>query len=404
MLPSLLPSLIVMLPYSSVAPLRPHVLLVLADDVGWNNLGWHARTNAARAEVSTPALNALVAEGIELERAIAFKYCSPSRCALQSGRNPIHVNVHNDVFGNSTGIPLKMTCLASKLKLAGYRTIAAGKWHAGMQHPGQTPRGRGYDAALTYFNPDNDYWANTYSSCPVTPNSTVKTPIVDLWEAVEGAGEGPAFHRNNSCPHDRTFIPNNGCMDELGRRCAPQWDAASNSQAGKLACIRCAMEANITACGAPINQSAQNQRSIFTAVPNRLPSEIVLRWCDGWRAFTTGTGCRNPHANGSAVYEDELFARYLRAAVATHENSVPLLVFFAPHSAHTPMQAQEATLERFDFISRRGDDKPEHTRQTYTAMVAEGDAAIGAVVDEFRSKGLWEHTLMIYSSDNVHSQ
>ena len=64
---------------------RPHVLLVLADDTGWNNLGWHARTNAARAEVSTPALDALVAEGVELDRAIAFKYCSPSRCALQSG-------------------------------------------------------------------------------------------------------------------------------------------------------------------------------------------------------------------------------------------------------------------------------------------------------------------------------
>ena len=114
--------------WSVAAALRPHVLLVLADDTGWNNLGWHARTNAAGAEVSTPVLDSLVAEGIELDRAIAFKYCSPSRCALQSGRNPIHVNVHNDVFSNDTGIPVQMTCLASKLKLAGYRTVAAGKW------------------------------------------------------------------------------------------------------------------------------------------------------------------------------------------------------------------------------------------------------------------------------------
>lgn len=256
------------------------------------------------------------------------RYCSPSRCALQSGRNPIHVNVHNDVFGNDTGIPPQMTGLASKLKLAGYITIAAGKWHAGMQHSSQTPRGKGYDAALTYFNPDNDYWASTYSSCPVVPGSTLKTPIVDIWEAVEGGGEGPAFHRNNSCPHDRTFIPNNGCMDELGRRCAPQWDAAGSSAAGKAACIECAMGANITGCGAPINQSLQSMAA------GRQPSDIVLRWCDGWRHYTTGAGCRNPQADGSAVYEDELFGSYVKAAVEAHKSpSVPLFVFFAPHSA-----------------------------------------------------------------------
>ena len=43
----------------------------------------------------TPALDALVAEGIELTRFYAFKYCSPSRSAFISGRNPIHVNVVN---------------------------------------------------------------------------------------------------------------------------------------------------------------------------------------------------------------------------------------------------------------------------------------------------------------------
>lgn len=64
------------------------------------------------------------------------------------------------------------------------------------------------------------------------------------------------------------------------------------------------------------------------------------------------------------------------------------------------MQAQEATLAKFDFISHRGDDKLEHTRQTYTAMVAEGDAAIGGVVAAFRERELWERTLMIYCSDN----
>ena len=111
----------------------PHIFFALADDTGWNNVGWHARANAAGAEVSTPNLDALATAGIELTRSYAFKYCSPSRCAIQSGRNPIHVQVGNAVFGAGGGIPDQMTCLATKLKQRGYRTVMVGKWHAGMR-------------------------------------------------------------------------------------------------------------------------------------------------------------------------------------------------------------------------------------------------------------------------------
>eukprot|EP01051_Picozoa_sp_SAG22_P001277 SAG22_NODE_48_length_24654_cov_4.406394_25_plen_566_part_00 len=106
---------------------RPHILFALADDTGWNSVGWHARSNAARLEVSTPNLDALVRSGIELTRSYAFKYCSPSRCSIQSGRNPIHVQTGNANFGIGGGIPANMTCLATKLKQRGYRTVMAGK-------------------------------------------------------------------------------------------------------------------------------------------------------------------------------------------------------------------------------------------------------------------------------------
>ena len=42
---------------------------------------------------ATPTMDRLVAEGLELDQAFVFKYCSPTRCALQTGRNPVHVNV-----------------------------------------------------------------------------------------------------------------------------------------------------------------------------------------------------------------------------------------------------------------------------------------------------------------------
>lgn len=105
----------------------PHILFVVGDDIGWNNVGWNAQANAARTEVSTPELDRLARDGIQLTRTYAFKYCSPTRCSIQSGRNPIHVQVGNAVFGTGGGIPANMSCLANKLKQRGYRTIAAGK-------------------------------------------------------------------------------------------------------------------------------------------------------------------------------------------------------------------------------------------------------------------------------------
>ena len=99
-------------------------------------------------------------------------------------------------------------------------------------------------------------------------------------------------------------------MDELGRRCAAAWNGAAASAAGRAACVRCAMQANITACGAPINQSLVGSA--------QQPSAIIVRWCAGYRPFTTGAGCRAP-SGGPAVYGAAmlpLFDRLLSVCLA----------------------------------------------------------------------------------------
>eukprot|EP00038_Savillea_parva_P012898 m.207655 g.207655 ORF g.207655 m.207655 type:complete len:663 (+) comp23877_c0_seq1:26-2014(+) len=372
---------------------RPHVLFTLLDDVGWNNVGWHARDNAAGqgGEVVTPRLDALVAQGIELDRTYAFKYCSPSRCAIQSGRNPIHVNVGNEVFANNTGIPVNMTCLGTKMHEQGYRTIFAGKWHAGMSRPEQTPRGRGYMAALSYFNPDNDFWAMTYSGCPLNTSGDAAfgthLPVVDLWEAVEGGGEGPAYRLNNSCELGRAFIPFNGCGDELGRLCAREWTSGDRD-----ACTRCAMQANISMCGRCVHAS-ERLNGHSSCIP-----PTIARWCQGFHNYTTGASCKT--FNGSTgVYEDDIFADFAVSKVQEHDPSTPLFLFVALHAAHTPLQVRDDVLKQFDFISNRG-DKPERTRQVYAAMVNEADRVVGRLVDAFQEQGLWEETLHVFVSDN----
>ena len=118
---------------AAAAP-QPNILMVLVDDWGYANFGLH---NPANAEVVTPNLDALAQGGVLLDRHYVFKYCSPSRCALQSGRNPVHVNVLNDkivlhnpadTVSGQQGIPRNMTTIAAKMKSAGYATAAVGKW------------------------------------------------------------------------------------------------------------------------------------------------------------------------------------------------------------------------------------------------------------------------------------
>jgi hypothetical protein len=80
----------------------------------------------------------LATTGIILDRSYAYRFCSPSRSALNTGRNSIHVNTGNDQLtlvnlkdsvSGFAGIPRNMTCIGNKLTEAGYMTGQAGKWH-----------------------------------------------------------------------------------------------------------------------------------------------------------------------------------------------------------------------------------------------------------------------------------
>ena len=148
-------------------PRLPHVLLILADDLGWANgkrlcvqlnesvlrfdvlkicqkfssnacthtVGWHRKGDNKTPEVQTPQLDELVSEGIELNRFYAYHMCSPTRSSLQTGRLPLHVNIVNSnptiynassFTGTGAGIPRNMSTIAGKMKKAGYHTVMAG--------------------------------------------------------------------------------------------------------------------------------------------------------------------------------------------------------------------------------------------------------------------------------------
>jgi len=192
----------------SAAAALPHIVMLLVDDFGWAEVPWHRPKGYS--EVIAPNMQALVDEGIELDRNYAFKFCSPTRSAIQSGRNPIHVNAQNvgmqrfdptHPLTGIAGIPVKMTGMATRLAEAGYKhRVFSGKWDAGMAHKEQSARGRGYPDALYYFAHANDYWSfNTAESCPNEKGSPFTR---DLWGSAAGTPEkdGPQTQLLNP-PH-----------------------------------------------------------------------------------------------------------------------------------------------------------------------------------------------------------
>jgi arylsulfatase B len=198
----------ILLAFVTAQSTKPNILFILADDYGWANVGYH-RTDDPDQEVQTPIIDSLVANGVELDRHYVFKFCSPTRSAIISGRNPIHVNVlnlspdhynPNDPVSGFSAVPRNMTGIATKLKGQGYATHMVGKWDAGMATPDHTPLGRGFDTSLHYFHHANDYWTEVAGGC---------AGAVDLWDTAK-----PAYGQNNSKTCSQS--DQNNCVYEDG--------------------------------------------------------------------------------------------------------------------------------------------------------------------------------------------
>lgn len=188
----------------SAAASAPNIVTIVVDDWGWNDWGVHAAGNAASAEIQTPNMDALAAQGVILDRHYTHRFCSPSRSAFQTGRAPIHVNVLNDAIGDVnkkdpvsgfSGIPRNMTSIAEKLASVGYDTVMAGKWHAGLATPDHTPHGRFYSKSLAYLSGANDYFNDVvYDADGVGQGyCAIHQKYTDLWQDA-----APARGLNNS--------------------------------------------------------------------------------------------------------------------------------------------------------------------------------------------------------------
>ncbi|NXN02854.1 ARSA Arylsulfatase, partial [Sylvia borin] len=139
--------LLLLPPVVAAAAARPNFVLVLADDLGYGDLGCYGHPSSA-----TPHLDRLAARGLRFtDFYSSAAVCSPSRAALLTGRLPVRSGIYPGVFdpGSRGGLPLAEVTVAEVLKARGYATAMVGKWHLGFGHNGSfLPVHQGFDHFL----------------------------------------------------------------------------------------------------------------------------------------------------------------------------------------------------------------------------------------------------------------
>ena len=138
---------------------RPNILMIVADDLGWGDVGWHG------GFAQTPHMDRLVAEGVELDRHYVQPVCTPTRAALLTGRYPGRFGPHALAPSNRRALPPGTATLASVLRSAGYATFQVGKWHLGSR-PEWGPNEFGFDHSYGTLAGAADPWTHKYRRGP----------------------------------------------------------------------------------------------------------------------------------------------------------------------------------------------------------------------------------------------
>lgn len=152
---------------------RPNILLIVADDIGYSDVG------AFGAEISTPNIDALAAEGVMLTQFHVSPNCGPTRGAMMTGVDPHRAGLggnHEVAAENQKGQPgyeghlrEDVVTIAELLRDAGYHTYMTGKWHLGKGV--NDPASRGFENSFALLNGAASHWID---QAPIIPGSATR--------------------------------------------------------------------------------------------------------------------------------------------------------------------------------------------------------------------------------------
>lgn len=218
---------------AAAAPRPPNIVFILADDLGYGEVGAYGQE-----KMKTPNIDRLAAEGLRFTDAYAgAPICSPSRLSLMLGRHVGHLRANTNLARGSDLVKEDVT-LAALLKGAGYRTALIGKWGIGYTPGENLPGDKGFDFWLGY--PDNmtahDYFPTSLwrdgerFDLPKNVGGMHGTYSNDLFtdEALAylaEPGEAPFFlYLPYTIPHAALQAPREAVKARLGRYPETAWE------------------------------------------------------------------------------------------------------------------------------------------------------------------------------------
>ncbi|MEP4076298.1 arylsulfatase [Haloferula sp.] len=152
---------------------RPNILLIVADDLGYSDIGVFG------SEIATPNIDKLAAEGMTLTQFHVYPNCGPTRGAMMTGVDSHRAGLggnHSVVADNQKGKPEygghlrpDVVTIAELLRDAGYRTCMTGKWHLGKGD--NNPASRGFEKSFALLNGAASHWAD---QAPIIPGSATR--------------------------------------------------------------------------------------------------------------------------------------------------------------------------------------------------------------------------------------
>ena len=192
---------------------RPNIVLVMTDDQGWAQVGFHGDP-----VLRTPHLDRLAGESVEMTRFYVSPVCAPTRAALLTGRYNYRTGVVDTYIGRALMEPGEVT-VVEMLRDAGYRTGIFGKWHLGDNYPLRSAD-QGFQESVVHRGggigqpsdaPGSDYFDPILFHNGEQKRYTGYVTDVLFDEAIRwiGAGDGAPFfaYVPTNAPHSPYLVP-----------------------------------------------------------------------------------------------------------------------------------------------------------------------------------------------------
>ncbi len=315
---------------------HPNIILILADDLGYSDLGCFG------GEIDTPNLDSLAAGGLRMTQLYNTARCCSTRASLLTGLYPHRAGV--GAMTADLGLPGyrgflndQSVTIATRLRDVGYRTYLAGKWHLrGAGNPECTPINRGFDEFFGHFNAYASFWREDL--------------FYRLPEGRERHDYGDDFYATDAITdHAMDYIAEARKLDE------PYF-----------------LYLSYNAPHFPLH------------APKEVVDKYAATYADGWDEIRERRYAR--------MLEQGVIRKSFKLSPRGHVTKVPDRNRDSPYYDEQIPAWKDLPSERRADLARR--------MAIYAAMVEIMDRNIGRVVEDLRSNGELDNTLIVFLSDN----